>query len=108
MSLLLKKILYFGLLWGGCLAVLSPIVIAMTGRDESATHNSGISYPLFAVGLVMIISAIVFACKTFRCTACNNHYIIFQGGKNGTYAGGLTGMVRILRLRKCPTCGEDL
>ena len=96
MNLISKKIIYFGLLFGGVFAFLVPILTVMNNKL------------LIVLGIAMMIGAGIFAAGVFRCAVCREQYIISQEGKQITYAGGFTRMLGIARIKKCPHCGEVL
>ena len=108
MKILSKKIVYACLLAAGVITVLSPFWLAAVFGDGTIVDNNYVAIPLMILGLLILVIANVFAAKAFRCASCMNPYIVHQGGRSGTVAVGLSGILRILRLKRCPHCNEEL
>ena len=108
MNFILRKVIYGFLLLGGTLIALTPFLIAAISGDESIVKNDSIVFPMFLSGLAMVIASSVFSKRAFRCPSCGNRMTTHGGGTAGTYAGGLLGTFRILRLKNCPICGIEL
>ena len=108
MNFILKKAIYGFLLLGGTLISLTPFLIAVVTGDESIVKNDALVFPMFLSGLAMVIVSSVFSKRAFRCLSCGNRMTTRDGGTAGTYAGGLLGTFRILKLKKCPICGIEL
>ena len=108
MNFLLKKVLYGFLLLGGTLIALTPFLIAAITGDEAIVKNDAVVFQMFLSGLVMVIASSIFSKRAFKCPSCGNRMTTRRGGTAGTYAGGLLGTFRILKLRNCPVCGAEL
>ena len=108
MSFLFKKILYGFLLLGGTLIALTPFLIAAITNDEAIVKNDAVVFPMFLTGMAMVIASSIFSKRAFKCPSCGKRMTTRDGGTAGTYAGGLLGTFRILKLRNCPICGAEL
>ena len=107
-SLTTRKTIYGLLLFGGTLIGISPFLATILTGDASITQNKTLVYTLIGAGIVLILVAGAYARKVFICPHCMQRLTTNQGGTSGTQAGGMIGAFRILKMTKCPECGQEL